>query len=107
MTLETSRRPSGASRADRRGARTPAPSQSRSRSGSGKSKTLEERVCWLLAQGVAPDDIALENHAATIALYFMYCNFARVHQTLRVTLAMKAGIADHVWSVEEIVALLG
>jgi hypothetical protein len=35
----------------------------------------------------------------------MYYNFARVHQTLRVTPAMEAGIADHVWSVEEIVGL--
>ena len=33
-------------------------------------------------------------------------NFARVHQTLRVPPAMEAGIADHVWSIEEIVALL-
>jgi hypothetical protein len=37
---------------------------------------------------------------------FMYYNFGRVHQTLRVTPAMEAGIADHVWSVEEIVGLL-
>jgi hypothetical protein len=48
----------------------------------------------------------VENHAAAIALYFMYYNFARVHQTLRVTPAMEAGIATHVWSIEEIVALL-
>ena len=48
----------------------------------------------------------LENHAAMVALYFMYYNFGRVHQTLRVTPAMEAGIADHVWSVEEIVGLL-
>lgn len=46
------------------------------------------------------------NHAAAVALYFMWYNFGRVHQTLRVTPAMEAGIADHVWSVEEIVALL-
>ncbi len=39
----------------------------------------------------------LENHAAMISLYFMYYNFARVHQTLRVTPAMEAGISDHVW----------
>jgi len=37
----------------------------------------------------------------------MYYNFARIHQTLRVTPAMEAGVANHVWSVEEIVALLG
>lgn len=48
----------------------------------------------------------LENHAAMVSLYFMYYNYARVHQTLRVTPAMEAGIADRVWSVEEIVALL-
>ena len=49
----------------------------------------------------------LENHTAMVALYFMYCNFGRVHQTLRVTPAMEAGIADHVWSIDEIVGLLG
>ena len=48
----------------------------------------------------------LENHAAMVALYFMYYNFGRVHQTLRVTPAMEAGIAGHVWSIEEIVQLL-
>ena len=41
-----------------------------------------------------------------LALHFVYYNFARVHQTLRVTPAMEAGIADHVWSIEEIVDLL-
>ena len=48
----------------------------------------------------------VENHAAAIALYFMYYNFGRVHQTLRVTPAMEAGVSDHVWSIEEIVRLL-
>ena len=36
----------------------------------------------------------------------MYYNFARVHQTLRITPAMAAGVSDHVWEIEEIVALL-
>ena len=48
----------------------------------------------------------VENHSAALALYFMYYNFGRVHQTLRVTPAMQAGIADHVWGIEEIVGLL-
>ena len=48
----------------------------------------------------------LENHAAMVSLYFMYYNFGRVHQTLRVTPAMEAGLGDHVWSIEETVALL-
>ncbi len=47
-----------------------------------------------------------ENHEAAIALYTLYYNFGRVHQTLRVTPAMEAGVADHVWSIEEIVELL-
>lgn len=49
----------------------------------------------------------VEHHAAAVALYFTDYNFASVHQTLRVTPAMEAGISDHVWSVEEIVALMG
>jgi hypothetical protein len=36
----------------------------------------------------------------------MYYNFARAHQTLRLTRAMEAGVADHVWSIDEIVRLL-
>jgi IS1 family transposase len=48
----------------------------------------------------------VENHIAALSLYFMFYNFCRVHQTLRVTPAMEAGIADHVWEIEEIMALL-
>jgi hypothetical protein len=48
----------------------------------------------------------VENHAAAVALYFMWYSFGRVHQTLGVTPAMETGVTDHVWSVEEIVALL-
>lgn len=48
----------------------------------------------------------IENHFFATALYFMHYNFARVHKTLRVTPAMEAGIADHVWTLEEIVALV-
>ncbi len=49
----------------------------------------------------------VENLEAAVALHYMHYNFARVHQTLRVTPAMEAGIATHVWSLEEIVQLLG
>jgi IS1 family transposase len=48
----------------------------------------------------------VENHAAAIALHFMYYNFARKHQTLKTSPAVAAGIADHVWTIEEIVGLL-
>jgi IS1 family transposase len=45
------------------------------------------------------------NHEYAVALHFMHYNFARLHQTLRSTPAMKAGITDHLWSIEEIVRL--
>jgi hypothetical protein len=48
----------------------------------------------------------VENHGHAVAMYFMFYNFCRVHQTLRVTPAMEAGLTDHVWSVEELVGLL-
>lgn len=47
----------------------------------------------------------VENLAAAVALHFMYYNFCRIHQSLRVTPAMEAGLSDHVWSLEEIAAL--
>ncbi len=48
----------------------------------------------------------VENHVHAIALHFMHYNFGRIHKTLRVTPAMEAGIADHVWTLEEIAALV-
>lgn len=48
----------------------------------------------------------LANHVAGFALFIMYYNFGRVHQSLRVTPAMQAKVSDHVWSIEEIVGVL-
>lgn len=52
----------------------------------------------------------LANHEAAVALHYMHYNFARPHKSLRNpyprTPAMAAGVADHVWSCEEIAALL-
>ena len=48
----------------------------------------------------------IENHIAAIAIHYLHYNFCRIHQTLRVTPAMEAGISDHVWSVSELVGLL-
>jgi IS1 family transposase/transposase-like protein len=45
----------------------------------------------------------LENLKLTVALYMTWFNFCRVHQTLRVTPAMEAGLTDHIWSVEELI----
>jgi IS1 family transposase len=48
----------------------------------------------------------IEMHAHSVALHFAYYNFCKIHQSLRVTPAMEAGIAEHVWSIEELVGLL-
>ena len=48
----------------------------------------------------------LENHIAAISLHFMYYNFVRIHQTLRVTPAMAAGVSDRAWEISDVVALL-
>jgi len=47
----------------------------------------------------------IENHIYAVALHFMYYNFAKIHETLRCTPAMEAGVSDHVWEISEIVAL--
>lgn len=46
------------------------------------------------------------NMACAIALHFMYYNFCRIHQTLRVTPAMEAGVTDHVWEIGDLLNLL-
>jgi hypothetical protein len=48
----------------------------------------------------------IDNHAYAVALHFMYCNFVRIHSTLRVTPAMEAQISDHVWTIEEMCNIL-
>ena len=47
-----------------------------------------------------------DNHAHMIALYFLHYNFARMHGTLKQTPAMAAGLADHPWTLEELISLL-
>jgi IS1 family transposase len=47
----------------------------------------------------------LDNHGYAVALHFMYCNYARIHQTLRVTPAMESGLSDHAWSIEELLQM--
>jgi hypothetical protein len=44
-----------------------------------------------------------ENLGASYVLWFAYYNFCRIHKTLRVTPAMESGVADHVWSVAELI----
>jgi hypothetical protein len=45
------------------------------------------------------------NHCHMVAIYHAYYNFCGVHQTLRVTPAMEAGLTGHVWSISELVDL--
>ncbi len=48
----------------------------------------------------------LENLAAAVSLHFFHYNFCRVHKTLGTTPAVAAGVADHVWTLEEMIGLL-
>ena len=45
-----------------------------------------------------------ENHWAALCLHFGWYNFVRIHQSLRITPAMAAGITDHVWELKELLA---
>jgi hypothetical protein len=49
----------------------------------------------------------LENHAPTVVLYALWYNFVRVHKSLRMSPAMAAGIETRLWSMEDVVRLVG
>ena len=48
----------------------------------------------------------VENHLASLAIHYMHYNFVRIHQSLRVTPAMAAGVSDRLWSIEDMINLL-
>jgi IS1 family transposase len=48
----------------------------------------------------------VDNLACAVAIHFMYYNFCRIHQTLRVTPAMAAGVTNRLWEIEDIIDLL-
>lgn len=48
----------------------------------------------------------IENHAYAVALHMMYYTFVRIHETLRVTPAMAAGVTDKLWEIGDIVKLV-
>src|SRR6202167_1819635 len=48
----------------------------------------------------------VENHACAVALHSMYYNFVRVHQTLKVSPAMAAGVTDRLWEMVDVVDVL-
>jgi hypothetical protein len=47
-----------------------------------------------------------QNHAHAVAIYFMHYNFVRIHQTLKITPAMAAGITDKLWEMSDMVKVL-
>jgi IS1 family transposase len=49
----------------------------------------------------------LENLGAAVALHVAHYNFCRVHGALRITPAMAAGVTDHVWELDELLAVIG
>jgi hypothetical protein len=59
-----------------------------------------------IATGQKPSPVDNRDPAAAIALHTMYYNFVRIHQTLRVSPAMAAGVSDKLWEVEDIVVML-
>jgi IS1 family transposase len=48
----------------------------------------------------------MENHAHAMALHFLYYNFVRIHQTLKVAPAMAAGVTNRLWEITDIVDVL-
>jgi IS1 family transposase len=48
----------------------------------------------------------IEHHIAALAIHYMHYNYCRIHQTLRVTPAMAAGVTDRLWSIQDLVAML-
>jgi IS1 family transposase len=48
----------------------------------------------------------IENHIASIAIHYMHYNFVRIHQSLRVTPAMAAGVTNRLWSIQDLIGLL-
>lgn len=49
----------------------------------------------------------IENHVATLAIFYMHYNYVRIHQTFRTSPAMAANVSDRLWEIEDLVSLLG
>jgi hypothetical protein len=54
----------------------------------------------------APNKRVVENHYHALSLYFVFYNFVRVHKSLRTSPAMAAGVADRLWSMEDVAVLV-
>lgn len=72
----------------------------------GEEHDVVERAVEAARQRTNAFSKKVENLVWAVSLHFMHYNFGRVHQTLKTTPAMAAGVADHKWSLYEIAALL-
>lgn len=63
-------------------------------------------TCQAASRGTNGFSKMVENHMHAVALRFMYRNFFRVHQTLKVMPAMAAGLTDRLWDVADLVAIV-
>jgi hypothetical protein len=71
------------------------------------SLALRTRLAGLTKFVIAFCKVAkAENHANNVAPHFTHCNYHWIHQTTRVTPAMQAGLADHVWEIEDLLKLI-
>ena len=62
--------------------------------------------CDALLASRMPFQRSLKTISHALSIYFMHYNFVRIHQTLRVTPAMAAGITDTLWSLEDMVRIV-
>ena len=57
-------------------------------------------------RGVDAFSKKVENHAHAVALHMMYYNFVRIHQTVRMTPAMAAGVTKRLWEMTDVMDVL-
>jgi len=67
-------------------------------------QTRGSSPCWRGAHSCPRFSKKLENYCAAVALWVSYYDLCRVHETLRCTPAMALGVADHIWTVGELVS---
>jgi hypothetical protein len=48
----------------------------------------------------------IENHACAVALHSMFYNFVRIHQTIKMSPAMAAGVTDRLWEMTDLVEMI-
>jgi hypothetical protein len=48
----------------------------------------------------------LDNHAHAMSLHFLYYNFVRIHQTLKISPAMAAGVTNRLWEMKDVVEMI-